>query len=125
MFFLLAIGVLVSFALLASHYWKQLFHQPSAIGQAPFSRWLLAGLVVPCVSWLLLNMGFFLPFPPMIPAIAIAQSKSIAWWGVFDRLTCPGLLIIGSFWTAVTFAEFVAVIAIHSEARAEFALTAG
>ncbi len=119
-----AMVVSACFAGLAAHYWNQVFGPESSIESVPFGRWLGTGLIAPSLAWLLLNCGILPGLPPLLPDIAIARSAGRSWVPLIFRLTAPGLLVIATYWAAVSFARFTAAIAVHAESRREFALTA-
>ena len=122
---LATIPVLIGFGLLVFYYWQQVLGPESALGPVSFWPWMWAGLVVPSAVWLFLNCGLFSSLPPLIPRIARAQADGGKWLPLLFRLPTPGLVVIGSYWAAITFAQLVAIVVTHAESRREFALTAG
>lgn len=125
MFLVSAILLLFCFALLVSHYWKQLFSVETQAGVVPFARWVGKGLVLPSLIWILLNCGLAASFPPLSPAIAHAKSAGGDWITVLSTELAPGLLAIGTFWAAISFAHLSTVIGIHADPRRDYALMAG
>jgi hypothetical protein len=124
MMLLAAIVAAGCFAGLAAHYWSQLFGQESSAGSLPFARWLWMGLIVPSLGWLLLNCGVLAGLPPLLPNVALAKSGGRSWIPLIFQLTPSGLLVIASYWAAVSFGRLAAAIVIQAESRREFALTA-
>jgi hypothetical protein len=124
MILLAAIVVVGCVACLAFHYWNQVFGQESSVRTVPFNRWLWAGLIIPGLGWLLLNCGILPGLPPLLPDIAVARSAGQSWIPLIFQLTAPGLLVIGSYWAAVSFGRLTVAVAVHAESRREFAVTA-
>jgi hypothetical protein len=122
---LAAIVIVGCFAALAFHYWNQGFGPNGPLGTIPFSPWLWTGLMLPLVGWLLLNSALLPGLPPLIPEIAIARSTRQSWLPLVFSLTGPGLLFIGSLWTAVSFAWLAAAIYRHAESQRDFMAVAG
>jgi hypothetical protein len=125
MILLAAIVVLVCFALLVSQYWERLFAEETSLGFAPFTKWLGLGLILPSFAWLLLNCGVLPGVPPILPRIALAQSAGQSWVPLLFSVTAPGLLVIGSWWAAVSFVHFLTLIALNAEPRQEFLFVTG
>jgi hypothetical protein len=113
------------FAMLAAHHWRRVFSEESPWGQVSIAPWMSRGLVVPCLTWFVLNCGFLTSLPPVIPQIAVAKSSGLSWIPLLCDLTVPGLLVIGSFWAAVSFIHLLVWILVHTDSRPEFAFTAG
>jgi hypothetical protein len=122
MILIAAIIVVVCFACVVFHYWNPLLGAESKLGLAPFAPWVGFGLVVPALAWLFLNSGLFRIFPPLIPAIATARSAGGAWAALFFSLPAPGLLVIGSYWAAISFLQMATIITLHAEPRSEWAV---
>lgn len=125
MLLLVTIVVVVGFAFLASEYWNRLFGSDSLLGIQPFSRWLIAGLIVPSAVWIFLNCGLFSALPPLLPGIAMAKSRGANWMPLILRYPIPGLLAIASFWAAITFIHLMVVIGIAAKPRKEFWIVTG
>src|SRR5258708_25309651 len=79
MLLLIAIVVIGSFAALAFQYWNQLHGPESSLEPVPFSRWIWVGMIIPSLGWLILNTGLLPALPPLMPAIAMAQSAGRSW----------------------------------------------
>jgi hypothetical protein len=120
-----AIVVVTALAALAFYYWGQMCGPDSALDRIPFDRWLWIGLILPGLGWLILNCGVVPHCPPLIPEIAIAKSSGGHWIPLLFSLPAPGLLVIGSYWTAVSFGRLIGVIVFRAESRREFAIIAG
>jgi hypothetical protein len=120
-----AILLVGAMAALPFYYWEQMFGPDSVLERIPFNRWLLTGLVLPASGWLVLNCGVLPRVPPLIPEIAIAKYNGGHWVALLLRLTAPGLLVIGTYWTAISFGRLLGVVAFHAESRRDFAVLAG
>ena len=81
------------------------------------SRWLLGwsgkGLFVPLLIWGLMNLGLSWHLQPFMPAVQKAQLRGGNWAPAYLEAFGSGLLIIGSYWCAITLAWIV-----NSAARA-------
>ena len=112
--------MLAGFVGLAFHYWNRL-RQEDEFCQPPgwFVQWVGQGMIAPVLVWLVVNLGILPSFPPLLPEIAIAQSGSGGWAKALFRETAPGILVIGSFWTALTLAWLLAAISVRTVGRSE------
>lgn len=119
-----AIVGMLGLAALGSPYWERLLGQNTSPGAPAYAKWVAAGLVAPTVLWLLLNCGLSSALPPLVPEIAFAKSGGGRWFPLVFTHTVPGLLAIGSYWAAVTFAHFAILTGIQAESRREFAIIA-
>jgi hypothetical protein len=103
MLFVLSITGGVGAAVLAWYYWCQL-ETPADVGEPRWLvGWMLRGLLAPCLLWLVLNTGFGPGWPPLLPEIEAAQSSGSPWVPVLLESTAPGLLLIITHWTGLTF----------------------
>jgi hypothetical protein len=66
--------------------------------------WLVKGLVVPLAIWALMNVGLSWHLQPFMPQIQAAKNGGSGWFPVYLRVVSVGLLVISSYWTAVTLA---------------------
>lgn len=122
MLLLITVVVGIGLALLTCEYWHRLFGAESVLGHVSFSRWVGTGLIGPGVVWMFLNCGFFSALPPLLPEIAMAQSSGGNWVPLLLRQAGPGLMVIATYWAAVTFVHLAVVIGVHGESRLEFAI---
>jgi hypothetical protein len=118
-----AVVLTIAFAVLSFRYWDRVFGRESALGYVPFWRWLVLGLIMPAGIWLLVNFGLF-GGTPLVPVIAIAQAGGHSWLGLYARGVAGGLLVIASYWTAMSFSKMAVVLACHAESRRELAIVA-
>ena len=124
MILIAAMVVVVCIALLTFHYWSRLEGAEGELGLPPFCPWAAYGLAIPFLGWLFLNCGVLRELPPLIPAIAMAKAGGGSWGELFFSLPAPGLLVIGSYWAAVSFVQMSAVIGVHAEPRSEWTVIA-
>jgi hypothetical protein len=103
--------------LIVWRYWHQLFLANTVSDSRPLLWWISRGLVLPVFGWIALNIGFSATFPPLIPEIALAKSAGRSWLPLAMKLSAPGVIIIGSFWAAVSFIYLLTEIAIRIETR--------
>src|SRR5947199_4292287 len=68
-----------------------------------FWLWIAQGLGVPLLFWILWNLGYLPAFPPLLLHMAQAQlgGSSLLW--TFCYVTGVAMILIASFWTAVSF----------------------
>ncbi|MGC3958184.1 MAG: hypothetical protein QM813_09670 [Verrucomicrobiota bacterium] len=64
--------------------------------------WLVKGLFVPFVLWVVMNLGISDELQPFMPIIQAVQNAGKPWFAVFLRVAMGGLLIISSCWAATT-----------------------
>jgi hypothetical protein len=84
--------------------------------------WLVKGLVVPLAIWSLMNVGLSWNLQPFMPQIQAAKNSGSGWFPVYLRVVSVGLLVISSYWTAVTLAWVLSenVRGIQGESRDQF-----
>ena len=83
-------------------------------------KWAAQGAIAPVCFWMILNSGFWPSFPPLLPEIAFAQAGGGRWGEVFLEATGPGILVIGTFWSALTLAWLLTAIAPRAVSRSDF-----
>ncbi len=125
MLLIVAIVGMLGLAALGSSYWERLLGAKTSPGAPAYASWVAAGLVLPSLIWLLLNCGLSSALPPLVPEIAFAESSGERWFPLIFSKTVPGLLAIGSYWAAVTFAHFAILTGLQTESRREFAMVGG
>jgi tetratricopeptide (TPR) repeat protein len=69
--------------------------------------WLVKGLVVPFLIWVAMNLGISNHLQPFLPRIQLAQNAGLNWFPIFLRYAMGGLLIIASYWAALSVADLV------------------
>jgi len=84
--------------------------------------WFTKGFALPAVIWMLMNVGLSFQLQPFMPSIQKAQNAGTTWFGTFLGVMGVGLLLIASYWAAVTVAWllFRESRPLPSEARADF-----
>jgi hypothetical protein len=84
--------------------------------------WLVKGLLVPLIIWALMNVGLSWNLQPFMPQIQAAKNDGSGWFPVYLRVVAVGLLVISSYWTAVTLAWVLSEVGrgTEGECRAQF-----
>jgi tetratricopeptide (TPR) repeat protein len=84
--------------------------------------WFARGLVLPVIIWVLMNIGLSFQLQPFMPAIQNAQNAGTAWILVFLGVVGTGLLLIASYWAAVTVGWLLFRVGrtVEGEARSDF-----
>lgn len=118
-----AVILAAGFAALTFQYWARIYGPDRALGPVSFRRWLILGLIIPCVFWMVLNAGLF-GLAPLIPKIAVAQARGDSWLTLYDRGAAAGLLIVSSWWAAMSFLILSTAILVFAESRRELAILA-
>jgi hypothetical protein len=101
-----AILILVALMFVSYHYWDKLSleeEKPKKLRW--FKAWVIKGLGLPILVWIICNLGSSPIVPPMVAAVAVGKVTSGL--GRIVALTAPAVAIMASYWTAVTFAWFV------------------
>jgi hypothetical protein len=69
-------------------------------------RWLLSwsikGLLVPLALWATINLGLSWNLQPFMPEVQAARNRGGNWGSEFLRVAAIGLIIISSYWSAIT-----------------------
>jgi hypothetical protein len=112
-----SILLFAAFMLAGRHYWSEVAAGERAASLRPFWIWVWKGLGVPVVCWVFFNSGLFLP--PMMPPIEMA-SPGGARVAAFVQFSAVALLVIASYWGAVTFGWLAGFIFRRVEDRKEF-----
>jgi tetratricopeptide (TPR) repeat protein len=84
--------------------------------------WLVKGLVIPFLLWVVMNLGISNYLQPFLPRIQFAQNAGLTWFPIYLRYAMGGLLIITSYWAALSLADLVlsAYRRVPPEFRMEF-----
>jgi hypothetical protein len=69
--------------------------------------WLVKGLVIPFLIWVVMNLGISHHLQPFLPRIQVAQNAGLNWFPIFLRYAMGGLLIIASYWAALSIGDLV------------------
>ena len=121
MFF--AIIIASSFAMMAFHFWKRLCGVAELVGEEWrfFLRWLVCGVVVPLLLWILFNTD--LTGGPLWPYVASTSVSLKTWWRTFRAPAAVGLILISSYWAGITFVWLLFRLWERVEDRAKFRRT--
>jgi len=117
-----AILILGAFALLCRFYWNQVFEAEGAPARRRFLIWAIKGLLVPAVLWWVINCGLLPGLPGFLPAVVESRSRGGPWVGILLRSLGPVLLLVSSFWAAVTFAWLLRELTVQASDRRELAV---
>jgi tetratricopeptide (TPR) repeat protein len=101
--------VLMAMVALAGHYWKRLAEADKTGHRWRWLlNWIAKGMLLPLAIWTLLNLGVT-PFMPAVSPITAIRSPfgSLGWrLGYLAMQTGPALVVIGSYWAALTLGWF-------------------
>ncbi|MBI3849809.1 MAG: tetratricopeptide repeat protein [Verrucomicrobia bacterium] len=117
-----SIVVLAAIVMVTFHYWQRLAEEVGS----PHRRWLIAwtvkGVGVPLFVWIIFNSGIVPGVPSLMTEIELARARGGFWLPAFLRVMAPTVLVIGTYWAAVSFGWMVADIAsnVTGENRGEF-----
>jgi hypothetical protein len=103
--FLMTIAVMMAVAFIGTAGWGILRCAPADSRWTALRAewpWFAKGLVVPFVIWALMNVGLSFELQPFMPRIQAAQNAGLNWAPIFLRVLSSGLLIISSYWAAIT-----------------------
>lgn len=64
--------------------------------------WFVQGLLAPFLLWTVMNVGVSFYFHAFMPAVQAAQNANEPWFTLFLQATSGGLLVICSYWAAIT-----------------------
>src|SRR5579859_1365812 len=64
--------------------------------------WLVKGLIVPVLLWIIMNIGISFDVYAFMPDIQFSQNTGGKWWLPFARFTGFGIFVVTSYWMAVT-----------------------
>lgn len=67
-----------------------------------FLPWCVKGVLAPLVIWALLNVGLSWNLHPFMPQVKAAQNAGTGWLMAYLSVMATGLLVITSYWSAVT-----------------------
>lgn len=117
---ILILAVLVAGAFV---YWQRLF----LAGDLPqskrwFIHWAVKGLGLPGLLWIIFNLGGSPVLPPLVTQVILGRVGG-GWLGRMAALTAPALVIISSYWAALTCAWLIVAFAAGRNQRREFIVT--
>ena len=120
-----AIFVLVALVMAAWHYGTRLADEHEERARRWIRRWAIKGVALPVLLWMFFNSGVSTRVPALMLFPESLSKPGVAYW--FSRLACataPGLLVIGTYWAAVTFGWLIGVTAPRLESRRDLTHTA-
>ncbi len=84
--------------------------------------WFVKGFVVPAALWTLMNFGLSFQLQPFMPSVQMAKNSGATWWPVFLGVVGVGIILIASYWSAVTVGWLLVRVGhgLPAEARADF-----
>lgn len=84
--------------------------------------WLAKGVLIPFGIWVVMNVGISFQLHAFMPSIQAAQNAKAPWFALFLQVIAGGLLLISSFWAALTLVWWLlrAYRKITPEAELEF-----
>ncbi len=95
-----SIMLLASLLAGAFHYNEQLALKEDLAGRRRwFKNWAIRGLGVPLLLWFVFNLGS----TPVLPAMFPTGKAGATWFGRMLILSPPAVMIISSYWAALTF----------------------
>jgi hypothetical protein len=114
--------VLICLVWLVVHHWWELAEYETPYSRRWLINWAVKGLALPILAWMILNCGTTPVMPPIVKLI-------VAKPGAFDRFRMfwaqigPALILISSYWAALTMGWFVVGLTKRMEDRKGFMLS--
>jgi TolA-binding protein len=65
--------------------------------------WLIKGLILPSVLWMLLNVGLSWDLHAFMPQVQVAKFRGTNWLSAYCQVSAAGLFAISSYWAGLTF----------------------
>lgn len=112
--------ILICCVLVPAYYWNLFFEDQDTQTSRCLVGWACKGVFVPVIVWMVFNSGISPRMPPLMPEIAIAQSGGASWASATLEVTADGLLVIGSYWAAITLGWLATLIATRASNRTDF-----
>jgi hypothetical protein len=119
MVLLAAMVLVVGYVIFLNGLAKGLATKPAAALRAWLRPWAIKGLIVPFFIWMVFNSGLSPRFPPLMPRIDLTPAGA-ARFHAFVDVAAMGLLIIGTFWAAISAGWLAAMLGKGVERRQEF-----
>jgi len=114
---LLFLGIFLS---LGFYYTARLEEEDQSLKLRPwFCAWAFKGALVPALVWAFFNLGIFMRMPPLMPEVDVARAQG-NWLRGWAAVTAPALLIIGSYWAALTFGWLLSLAVPRLDHRRDF-----
>ena len=104
----------------AFHLWEPV--EPEKEAMLRLRNWAIRGMGAPCLVWMLFNSGVFPGLPSFMPDLDMARGMS--WFNLFCATSGMGILIIATYWGAITSLWLLETIRSRVENRHGFYLTA-
>ena len=105
--FLGALVVVVTMVAFSFHYWDRLLLGGDKRQiRRWFIDWVGKGLGMPVLLWIIFNSGAHPVLPPFVSSVILGKAGGR--FGQILALTTPALLVIGTYWSAVSFAWLLA-----------------
>lgn len=84
--------------------------------------WFVKGFALPALLWVLMNLGLSFELQPFMPSVQAAQNAGTAWFGIFLGVVGLGILLIASYWAAMTVGWLLLRTSrtVEGEARSDF-----
>src|SRR5437016_8779428 len=120
MFFGLAIVIFAGFVIAVYYYLHRLVGDERGDVRRWFWTWLVKGLGLPVLFWLVWNTGILPGLPPLLFQMVQASSGAASRLAVFFDVTAAALIVMGSYWAAVSFAWFLTLLARREDIRSDF-----
>jgi TolA-binding protein len=64
--------------------------------------WLVKGLILPSVLWMVLNVGLSWNVHAFMPQVQAAKNSGTSWLSPFCQVSAAGLFAVSSYWAALT-----------------------
>jgi hypothetical protein len=103
--FLISIVLAVACVAIAFYFLDRLPKEEFAANRRWFWKWVCKGFAIPLLVWVLLNSG---RSPWLVSVTEAKIAGKPAWFPVLMNAMLPAVLIVGSYWLAVTFGWWVA-----------------
>jgi hypothetical protein len=110
---------------LSRFYWNQVFEVEGAPARRRFLIWAIKGLLVPALLWGVVNCGLLPGLPGFLLAVVENRARGGPWVGILFRSFGPVLLLVSSFWAAVTFGWLLSELTFQANDRRELAVQCG
>src|ERR1051326_6241681 len=107
-------------AVLVLHFFRRLTGDEQADTRRWFWNWFSKGLVLPVVTWMLWSSGILPSLPSLMPQIARVQWAGGNWFSPFVEVLASSMIIISSYWAAMSFVWFCGFIALREDIRSDF-----
>jgi tetratricopeptide (TPR) repeat protein len=111
MFFASSILMVGGLAAIVLHFWEQFVGADHPQARRWYWHWLAKGVVVPALLWLLVTSGILPGLPILLPQVARTVAGGASPVRAVLNAAASGLLVIASFWAAVTLAWLATMLA--------------